>query len=177
MYMVDHGTLGQYFFNEDRWFWYFDIQPFLRIRISRTWEHLTVIQHQETLQLEDWSRYFGLRTSTWTRNDLCTNLQTCQIFPATCKVATQGYWEWRSPAALRKPGGSSSCHGCTACEVISSKADSHAAISKEPPLNGAGTNCPFWSSTLGYSCQENCQFFVLKSGCRLYPKTLNSYRH
>ena len=69
-----HGTLVQYFFNEDRWFWYFDIQPFLRIAISQTWDHLTVIQHQETLQLEDWSRYFGLRTSTWTRNDL----QTCK---------------------------------------------------------------------------------------------------
>ena len=106
-----------------------------------------------------------------------TNLQTFQIFPATCKVATQGHWEWRSPAALRKPGGSSSCHGCTTSEVISSKVDSHAAISKEPPLNDAGTNCPFWSSTLGYSFQENCQFFVLKSGCRLYTKTWNSYRH
>ena len=31
-----HRTSVQYFFNEDRWFWYFDIKPFLRIRISQT---------------------------------------------------------------------------------------------------------------------------------------------
>ncbi len=170
-----HGTSVQYFFNEDRWFWYFDIKPFLRIRISQTWEHLTVIQHQETLQLEDWNWYFGLRTSTWTRNDLHTCKrsnsfphfqwlpkvtenedlqQLCENLAGLHRVVDALPAKWSPALQIAMPPFPRNLHSTALARI----ADSEAVP---------------WDILL----RKINIFFSSKSGCKLYPKAWNSFRH
>lgn len=81
MYMVDHGTLGQYFFNEDRWFWYFD-----DILISsRSWG-LESLKHGNIWLWSSTRKHYNLKIEV-DISDCAPRLEPEMIYVQTCKRA------------------------------------------------------------------------------------------